>query len=153
MKLVIFSGLIILITLNGCSTLTLKPADFSWPLESVMDVNKDGFVNEERYALSFDSRNMFIEETEDSSSYMNKKIRVIRDTKGFYFITSNNFKNVYVFNVYDGELRLENKILISEKGIINPAFNQRSPGIELIEGDNRHLLSNDGIINEDENEE
>jgi hypothetical protein len=92
---------------------------------------------------------MFLEETEDSSAYMNKEIRIIRDAKGYYYITSNNFNNVYVFNVYDGELCLENKIEITETGISKPAFNQRPPYIELVEGSNKHLLSNDGIKSED----
>ncbi len=145
--------LLFFLTLQACSSLTLKPADFSWPVESVLKVNNDGFVKEDRYAMSFDTRNLFIEETEDSSSYLNKEIRIIRNPDGYYFITSNNFKNVYVFNAYNGELRLENKILISENGMNKPVFNQRPPYIELIIGGEKHLLTNDGIMNEEEDEE
>jgi hypothetical protein len=122
-------------------------------LNPCLEVNDDGFVTEERYSLSFNTINMFFEETEDSTSHLNKQVRLIRDVKGYYFITSDNFKNVYVFNAYDGGLKLENKILISEAGINNPAFNQRPPYIELLEGGNQHLLSKDGIMNEEEDEE
>jgi hypothetical protein len=153
MKLIKYFILVLAGIFPACSSLSLKPADFSWPVESVLKVNEDGFVNDERFALSFNTKNMFLEETEDSSSYLNKEIRLIRDTKGFYYLTSDNFKNVYVFNVNDGEFRLENKILISENGISKPAFNQRPPYIVLVEGGNQHNLSDDGIINEEEDEE
>jgi hypothetical protein len=153
MKLLLSGLFLFFFLLQACSSLNLKPADFSWPVESVLEVNDDGFVTEERYSLSFNTINMFIEETEDSTSHLNKQVRLIRDVKGYYFITSDNFKNVYVFNAYDGGLKLENKILISEAGINNPAFNQRPPYIELLEGGNQHLLSKDGIMNEEEDEE
>jgi hypothetical protein len=143
----------ILFILPACSSLTLTPADFSWPVESVLKVNEDGFVKEDRYSLLFDTKNLFLEETEDSLSYLDKEIRVIRDTKGYYYITSNNFKNVYVFSNGEGKLQLDNKILISEAGVGKPAFNQRPPYIELLNGSNKHLLSNDGIENEDDNED
>jgi hypothetical protein len=149
MKPIKYFIFIVFLSLQACSSLTLKPADFSWPIESVLEVSKDGFVKEDRHSLFFDTKNMFLEETEDSSAYMNKEIRIIRDAKGYYYITSNNFNNVYVFNVYDGELCLENKIEITETGISKPAFNQRPPYIELVEGNNKHLLSNDGIKSED----
>jgi hypothetical protein len=149
----IFLILSAIIILQSCSPLSLKPADFSWPVESVLEVSEDGFVKEDRYSLFFNTQNMFLEETEDSTAHINKQIRLIRDTKGYYYITSDNFKNVYVFNINDGELRIDNKIMISETGITKPAFNQRSPHIELLEGGNQHLLSNEGIMNEEEDEE
>lgn len=149
MKLIKYFILTVFLFFQACTSLTLKPADFSWPVESVLEVSKDGFVKEERHSLFFDTRNMFIEETEDSSAYLDREVRIIRDTKGYYFITSNNFKNVYVFEADDGEFCLENKILISETGISKPVFNQRPPYIELVDGSSKHLLSIDGIKNEE----
>ena len=64
---------------------------------------------------------------------------------GYYFITANKFKNVYVFKADDGELVLENKILISESGMETPAMNQRKPFVELIDGDKTYNLTRDGI--------
>ncbi len=154
MKIIKYFMLLLFLALTACSPLALKPADFSWPVESVLEVNKDGFVKEDRHALFFNTQNMFLAETEDSSAYLNKEVRIIRDAKGYYYITSDNFKNVYVFNVNDGELRLDNKIQISDTtGISKPAFNQRPPYVELVEGGNQHLLTNDGIQNEEEDEE
>jgi hypothetical protein len=153
MKLIKYLMLILVLTIAACSPLALKPADFSWPLESVLKVGEDGFVKEDRHALFFNTQNMFLEETEDSTSHLNKEIRIIRDTKGYYYITSDNFKNVYVFNVNDGELCIDSKIQISETGIGKPAFNQRPPYIELVEGGRQHLLTNDGLQKEEEDED
>ncbi len=153
MKLIKYFVLLTLFTLAACSPLALKPADFSWPVESVLKVDNDGYVKEDRHALYFNTQNMFLEETKDSSSYMNKEVRLIRDSKGYYYLTSDNFKNVYVFKINDGEFRLDNKIEISDTlGISKPAFNQRPPYIELVEGGKQHLLKNDGIHNEAEDE-
>ncbi len=153
MKLIKLNVLLLLIILPACSSLKLAPADFSWPVESVLKVNEDGFVKEDRYSLVFNSKNLFLEETGDSLSYQDKDLRIIRDNKGYYYITSNNFKNVYVFSNSESELFLEKKILITETGISKPAFNQRSPLIELVNGDKKQLLTNDGLVEEEENEE
>ena len=134
MKLIKYFMLLLILAIAACSPLALKPADFSWPVESVLQVSDDGFVKEDRHALFFNTQNMFLEETEDSSAHLNQEVRVIRDSKGYYYITANNFKNVYVFNANDGELCLDKKIMISETGISKPAFNQRPPYVELVEG-------------------
>ncbi len=144
----------LLIVLTSCSSLVLKPADFSWPIESVNEVSKNGNVEIKRYSFNFDARPLFIKETGDSTSYQNQQLRVIRNSKGYYFMVSNNFKNVYVFYVNDGEFKLEKKIEISEKeGIQNPAFNQRPPYIQLVYGpksEEKLNLSEDGIVKEEE---
>lgn len=136
-----------LIIFTGCSTVILKPVDFAWPVESVLNVNQNGNVDLKRYSLTFDTKELFLDETGDSSGYMNKELRIIRDTKGYYFMVSNNFKNVYVFNSKDGTFRLNNKIEISDSaGIKNPALNQRQPYIQLIYNDNKEVyLDNNGI--------
>jgi len=129
----------------ACSTLTLQPADFSWPIESVLPVDDNGNVSEEKYSLEFNTRNMFFEEFQDSTAFIGKEIRLIRDNKGFYYITAQNFKNVYVFKPEDGTLVLNNMVPISETGIKNPAFNQRKDHIELIDGDTKLSLTHEGI--------
>ena len=42
-------------------------------------------------------------------------------------------------------MELSDQIFITEAGIENPALNQRSPYIELIDGDKSLYLSNTGI--------
>lgn len=145
MKLIKIALFFILIVTVACSTLTLKPTDFAWPVESVLKINDDGKVVEDRYAIEFDTRGIFYEELQDSSAFVNKELRMLRDMNGYYFITSEKFKNVYVFKADEGALVLENKILVSETGVENPALNQRKPFVELIDGGKSLYLTKEGI--------
>lgn len=131
--------------LSACSTLLLEPAQFSWPIESVLKVDKDGFVNEERHSINFNTKALFLEETQDSLSYAGKTLRLIRNNEGYYFMTSIDFKNVYVFSVEKNAFTLQNTILVNETGLSNPAFNQRSPYIELLDDARTYKLTSEGI--------
>ena len=130
---------------SACSVLTLQPSNFAWPVESVLKVDDNGKVSDERYSFSFNTQGLFYQEFEDSLSYMDKSLRIIRNIDGFYFITSDKFKNVYVFKIDDGKLELSEQIFISEFGVENPALNQRSPYIELIDGNKSLYLTETGI--------
>ena len=130
----------------ACSVLTLQPANFSWPLESVLPVDDNGKVTEDRYSLEVNTVGLFFEEFQDSLAYKGKEVRMIRDNQGFYFITASKFKNVYVFKVDEGKMVLSNKIFISEFSLQAPAFNQRDPYIELIDGTNKMNLTYKGVV-------
>lgn len=145
--------MILIFLFAACSSLVLKPADFAWPLESVLNVDNEGFVQEERYSLSFNVKGLFFEESGDSTAFLDRNIRIIRNTEGYYFVTSQNFKCVYVFKGINGEMNLSNKIEINEKGMNNPVLNQRPPFVELIDNGVKVLLSNRGVENEENNEE
>ena len=145
MKSVIILLLFFVGTFTACSVLTLTPANFAWPIESVLQVNDEGEVSEERYSFSFDAKGIYHEEFQDSLAYLDRELRIIRDVKGYYFITRIKFKNVYVFRADDGAMVLNNKIFISEFGFENPVFNQRTPNIELIDGDKILKLTHQGI--------
>ena len=145
MKQIIISSLLLLLVTAACSVLTLQPANFSWPIESVLLVDDNGKVKEDRYSVEVNTVGLFFEEFQDSLSYKNKEIRLIQDNQGFYFITSTNFKNVYVFKAEEGKMVQENKIFISEFGLNTPAFNQRDPYIELVDGTNKMNLTHKGI--------
>ena len=148
MKSVVLFFVIFLVA--GCSPLALKPADFSWPIESELKVNSNGTVHEDRYSISFNVKPLFYAETKDSVNMSNLAIRLIRDADGFYFITAAHFKNVYVFSQDEGSLSLEKAIPVSKDGLSSPAFNQRSPYIELLNGnDTPIMLTKDGIKEED----
>lgn len=132
--------------LAACSTLMLQPANFAWPLETVLKIDDEGNVKEDRYALNFNTKTLFFEETQDSLAYRDKTIRLIRNNEGYYFMTAVNFKNVYVFSVDKNAFALKTKIMISEtKGLSNPAFNQRNPYIELLDDGIFYKLTSDGI--------
>jgi len=140
-----FLSFLLLGLLAACSALTLQPANFAWPIESVLPVDESGTVSDERNSFSFDTKSLFFEEFNDSSAYMEKEIRILRDVNGFYFMTANKFKNVYVFKMNHGAMVLDSKIFISEFGVKNPALNQREPYVELIDGDKSLFLTNTGI--------
>jgi hypothetical protein len=145
MKRIIISSILLLFITAACSVLTLQPANFSWPIESVLPVDSNGKVTEDRYSIEVNTVGLFFEEFQDSLSYKGKEVRMIRDNQGFYFLTASNFKNVYVFKVDEGKLILENKIFISEFGLQAPAFNQRDPYIELVDGTSKMNLTHKGI--------
>jgi len=145
MKKLIIPLFLLSLIIAACSVLTLQPANFSWPLESILPVDDNGNISEDRYSIEVNTVGMFFEEFQDSLSYKSKEVRMIRDNQGFYFLTSTNFKNVYVFKADEGKLVQENKIFISEFGLQTPAFNQRDPYIELVDGTNKMNLTYKGI--------
>jgi hypothetical protein len=147
MKALVVLIFFLFLILAGCSSLTLKPGDFSWPIESVLKVSEKGIIEDSQYYFSINVKELLYDETQDSVNVSNTAIRVIRNFEGYYFITAEKFKNVYVFEQVEGGLRLVNKILVLQDGIGNPAFNQRPPYIQLLNGKNPAvLLTKDGIL-------
>ncbi len=147
MKSAVIPVLFSLIVLSGCSSLTLKPGDFAWPIESALKVNENGMIEDSQYYFSLNVKELLFDETQDSVNVSNVIIRVIRNTEGYYFMTASKFKNIYVFEQVEGGLRLANKILVSLDGIDKPAFNQRPPYIQLLNGQDPPIfLTKDGIL-------
>lgn len=140
------SLILILGILFGCSQISLQPSDFAWPIESVLEIDEDGFIQETRFSFSSNVKQLFFAEFNDSTRFRNESMRVIRGTKGYYYFIAAGFKNVYLFTAADGKFNLVNKIFVSEFGLDLPAFNQRKPYVELLEGEN-HLvyINSDGI--------
>ena len=133
----------------GCSTLVLRPVDFSWPIEAALQPDAKGNVREARYQVSFNVKALLFDEFQDSTIATKHTLHVLRDQAGYYFITAKGFKNVYVFGHGDGTLKLQKKIPVSEKGLDAPAFNQRVPYVSLINEKRSSeppvLLTKDGI--------
>lgn len=132
--------------LYSCSSLKLEPADFAWPVEAVLKVDQSGFVSDDRYSVSFNTKALFFEEFLDSLNVEGREIRIIRDVEGFYFVTGSGFKNVYSLYSEEGKLILQNKILITETGMQNPYFNQRKPYVELTDDTIKYLINKEGIM-------
>lgn len=139
------SATTLLLLVIGCSSLTLEPANFAWPIESVLTTDDQGNVYIERFTTGFNASNLFRAEFGEATTIANKELRVIRDQLGYYVMTSPGFMNVYVFEVDNGALVRVNKIFISKEGILNPALNQRSPNIELISNGVSYLLDSKGL--------
>ncbi len=145
-----YKGLIVsaflMAVVAACSSLTLKPADYSWPIENAIKANNKGVIEEQRYSFSVNINPLFFLEFQDSTNVAGKEVRVIRDRAGYYFITGKGFKNVYVFKTIESGMELENTILISESKLNAPAFNQKAPNIELLDSSNKYLLNKKGLV-------
>lgn len=135
---------IVLFSMFGCSTVTLSPANFSWAIESVLPINQQGIVSDKRYAVSFNAKALFFAEKGDSTLYTDEELHIIKNEKGYYFITAKSFSGVYVFHETEGALTMTNKIPL-KNNLTNPAFNARSPWIELVDGSEKYLLDNKGF--------
>ena len=145
LTLVALSG--VLIVLPSCASLELDRVDFGWPVESELTVDNTGMVKEGHYAIAFSVSRLSLEEFQDSTALRGTRIRLIRNTEGYYFITGPKFKNVYVFRPADRALDLRSTIAVSPTGLRSPALNQRPPYVELV--DNEHvsiLLTSDEIV-------
>jgi hypothetical protein len=120
-------------------------------VESVLKVDQHNIIEERRYAISMRVTNLAIEELQDSTALVGTSLRMIRNEEGYYFVTGPKFKNVYVFTPGARELNLKSKLEVSEKGMKAPAFNLRSPYIEVVDGKNwKRLITSDDIIEEKE---
>ncbi|PID60792.1 MAG: hypothetical protein CR986_03485 [Ignavibacteriae bacterium] len=139
---------IILFIFAACSQLSLIPSDFTWTLESVLDIDSNGNVKEERYSFSTNVKQLFFSEMQDSNAFLNSTVRIIRDEKGYYYFISEGFKNVYLFKADDGAMVLHKKITVSEFPLDLPAFNQRKPYIEILDGEKHLVFVNSNGIKE-----
>ena len=131
--------------LGACSSLKLLQVDFSWPIESVVKVDANGFAADSKFSYSVNVKPLFFEETKDSLNCMNKEVRMIRDVKGYYYVLSPKFKNIYVFESKGGVFQMYDKFLLNKDGLNAPFMNQRAPYIEVVDGNNKFLLNNEGL--------
>lgn len=137
----------LLLIVMGCTSLVIKPANFAWPIETVLQVDNAGNIKDERYSLTLNVKHLLYAETKDSINVSGVAVRIIRNAEGYYFVTAPKFKNVYVFEQGEASLRLYKKIAVSAKGLDAPALNQRQSYIELVNGEDRPIkLSASGII-------
>lgn len=135
-----------LILLSGCkSTFELKSVDYSMLLETVVAPDSNGIVSDRGYGLKFSVRPIQFLEMGDSTT-VNSEFRIIRDVSGFYYITSAGFKNVYIMKPTESAMKLHKKVEVTPNGLTRPAFNQRNPMIQLIDGDAlSFMLNKDGL--------
>lgn len=145
MKPIKFLVISLLLLFTACSSVKLEPADFAWPIESVLTTDADGNVSIDRYSTEFNAANLFKAELGDSAMVANKELRIIRDKFGYYVMTSPGFMNVYVFQMSDGSFVQTNKIFITKEGLTSPALNQRSPNIELVNEGQVYIIDSKGL--------
>ena len=122
-----------LLLMSACKTFEVKNVNYAQQIESVLIPTNEGVVNDSRYGISFNILPFQYQEIQDSSSVFVDEVRLIRNSNGYYFITATGFQNVYVMEPIKSELKLKEKITVSEEGLKAPAFNLRSPFIQLID--------------------
>jgi hypothetical protein len=138
--------------LQACNkSLVVKNVNYAQQIESVLIPDEDGNINDVRYGLSYSILPFQYEEFNDTSTVMVSEVRMIRNHQGYYFITADKFKHVYVMAPKRGEFKLEKKILVDQDGLLSPAFNWREPVVQLIDDSNNVviLLNEKGIYVEE----
>ena len=136
-----------LLVFSSCSSLKMDYVDFGWPVESVVTVSSVNKIEDLRYSVSAWVAGLTQEEFQDSTALRGAKLRLLRSSEGYYFLTGPRFKHVYVFSPGPSSLILNKSIPVAEGGLRNPALNQRTPYVEVVDGDNFHiLLTSDDIV-------
>lgn len=126
-------SLVAAILLVGCKqSMVISEVDYAQSIESVLEPDEDGVVNDQKYGLKFNIKPIQFAETSDTSSVTTKKVRYIRGHEGYYYLTAPDYKHVYVMEPKEGKLKLKKKMEITEEGVKQPAFNQRMTHIQLI---------------------
>ncbi|MDG5765906.1 hypothetical protein QA596_00415 [Balneolales bacterium ANBcel1] len=127
-------------------SLTLTGVEYAQPMESVMTPDANGNVEDPRMGISFDVTPLNVKERGEGAS-LPAEVRLIRSSDGYYFVTAPGFRNVYVFKAKESAMDLEETIRVSSTGLANPAFNQRSPHIQLVDEGIDYRLTINGIVN------
>ncbi len=124
----------------GCQTIKLEPANYEWPIENAVQVQKDFTISIPRYSLTMNLKKIFENEILITDNQPNvQEVRVIRNYEGLYFLTANKFKNVYILQEDLNKMEVYSIIEITKNGIVNPVFNQRGSYVEL-------LIDNEKIV-------
>jgi hypothetical protein len=132
---------------TACKTFVVKDVNYSHQLESVLTPDENGDIHDVRHGLTFNVAPFQQQEFGDTDSTQIQEIRLIRDAKGYYFITANQFKHVYVMKPGAGTLKMEKKIKVSDDRLEAPALNFRNNTVQLVKTETNEIfvLTEDGI--------
>ncbi len=118
----------LLMSITACSTY-IPSVDYSHPTESVVAPDADNYIHDRRYGIVFSIAPLL--ERENMNSV--EQVRLIRNNKGYYFVTAPGFRHVYVLEPRPGQLKFDNNIELTADGLQRPGFNQRGDYIEVID--------------------
>lgn len=125
--------LIAIAFLAGCKqSMVLSRVDYSQSIETVLTPNKQGVVKDMQHGLTFNILPLQYAETQDTTSVTTREIRYIRGQEGYYYITAPNYRHVYVMAPEQNRLKLKKKLKVSDSGIAQPALNQRTSYVQLV---------------------
>jgi hypothetical protein len=151
-RLTIFISLFILTSIfSSCSSFLLENVTYGWSSEIFINPDNSGNITIPKNSMTFNVSKLFTEEkiTENPSGF---KIRIIRDDEGYFFITADKFKFVWVFESAEKSLKLKNKLeLVKDTPQSDPKFNEHKPNIEIFTKDGKKfILNKDGIVKNEE---
>ncbi len=125
--------LLVTVLFVGCKqSMVISKVDYSQSIESVLTPDENGLVKDMQHGLTFNIKPLQYAETQDTSSVTTDEVRYIRGSEGYYYITAPNYQHVYVMAPEKGKLKLKERLNISEKGLQQPAFNQRNSYVQLL---------------------
>lgn len=140
---------------TACNKFVVENVNYSQQIESVLVPDENGDVHDVRHGISFNVEPFKAQEFgEEDSTTQIKEIRLIRNAEGYYFITASQFKNVYVMEPGKSELKLKNKIKVSEERLAAPALNLRDATVQLVKTDTNEILTlNENGLQENKEED
>ncbi|MCH8485791.1 MAG: hypothetical protein LAT75_02930 [Candidatus Cyclonatronum sp.] len=138
--------LLLLISVSACgSKLVIQNVDFANPIEMVMPADAQANVSDTRTGLSFNLNAILEKEGITPADFESTAVRMIRNTDGLFFLTAPGFRHVFILESGQRELKESQVVSIPGERLQNPAFNQRSPLIQLVDGDRSFNLSSSGL--------
>lgn len=138
------------IALASCRGVLIEDVDFGWPVESVLTVGAGNRVDDPRHGLAFSVAALAHQEFGDSNALRHGTIRLLRSSKGFYYVTAPGFRTVYVLESAPGTLRIVDALAVSDTPLLDPALNHRPPHVIVLDSDARvAILAGDGTVEKD----
>ncbi|MEX0723962.1 MAG: hypothetical protein WD053_08795 [Gracilimonas sp.] len=139
---------------TACNKFVVEDVNYAQEIESVLVPDENGDVHDVRYGITFNVEPFKKQEFSEDEPVDINEVRLIRNAQGYYFITANHFKNVYVMEPGKSELKLKKKIKVSEERLNAPAFNLRESTVQLIKTDSNEILTlNENGIQENNEED
>lgn len=136
----------LLLGMGGCSSgLVIEQAEFSQPVESVLEVDQ-GVIHDPRTGIRFSVSAILQEEGAGDVPV----VRLIRHQSGIYMMTASGFRHVWLLESGRNQLEVVDQILVRESGLGEPVFNQRGEVVELLDQSTGHRfqLTDEGLAEE-----
>ncbi|WP_114984115.1 hypothetical protein [Cyclonatronum proteinivorum] len=134
------------LTLSACGgQMVIQNVNFAHPFEMVMEADAEANVSDTRSGLTFSMDKILEKENISRADFAGTSVHMIRNQDGLYFLTAPGFRHVFILESGEGELKEAETVRIPGERLQNPAFNQRAPFIQLVDGDRTFSLSATGL--------
>jgi hypothetical protein len=138
--------------ISSCSSFKIENVTYGWSAEYIASPDDNGNFTVPKHSMVLNLTKVFQEEkiTDPPSKF---NIHIIRDDEGYYFITSDKFIFVWVFESREKSLKLYDKLnLLDNKPLNDPKFNEQKPNVKLFMRDAKEFIINkDGVVKKEEN--